>query len=89
MIKGSYVCMVTIDFNIEEGADGLKSFNELEDIFVGDGLTNSMRNILDDTLGSEDGVSIGVIKVFGNIMKERERRRMSHEEHNCSENCQK
>lgn len=69
MITGKYVCMVTIDLEVKEDANGLKPFDEIKDAFLGDGLTDAIREIMFNEFSSEDGVDCTVVKIFGNIRR--------------------
>ena len=68
MIIGKYVCMVTIDLEVKD-ANGLKPFDEIKDMFLGNGLTDAMRQVMFNDFGYEDGVDCTVVKIFGNVMR--------------------
>ena len=66
-IIGRYVCQVEIDVNIDEDTPGVLPFDEIHKKFMGDELTDAMKDIISDEFGDEGKVT--VTKMYGDVYK--------------------
>lgn len=62
------MCQVELSISFDEKTNGLLSFEEIRKIITGDKLTNVMREIISNTI-DDDGITITVTKMYGNVNK--------------------
>ena len=68
-IVGRYVCQVEVDVSMDGNTDGLFPFEEIHEKFIGDGLTNAMRDIISSEFLDGGEGTVTVTKMYGDVYK--------------------
>ena len=68
-IIGRYVCQVEIDVNMDGDTPGVLPFDEIHKKFMGDELTDAMKDIISDEFLDGDEGKVTVTKMYGDVYK--------------------
>lgn len=68
-IVGKYVCQVEISISIDETAPGVLTFDEIHKKFMGDEITDALKETISDEFLDGDEGAVNVTKMYGDVYK--------------------
>lgn len=68
-IVGKYVCQVEISISMDETAPGVLPFDEIYKKFMGDEITDDLKELISYVFIAEDEGAVNVTKMYGDAYK--------------------
>ena len=68
-IVGRYVCQVEINVNMDGNANGILPFDEIHQKFIGDEITDAMKDIISNEFIDGDEGTVTVTKMYGDVYR--------------------
>ena len=68
-IVGKYVCQVEISISMDETVPGILPFDEIHKKFMGDEITDALKEIISDEFLDGDEGTVNVTKMYGDVYK--------------------